>query len=237
MYKTTTTRRMKLQKGFTLVEMLVTVGIIMLLAATMIPSIASIMRESSDSQAYNMVVASLSTARARAIKTSANCGVHVQMGTGTLNGSLPDSAYVGVIEEKLVNGARLPNNFVLANDVVLQKIPGNYAFGNVSDATCDNSGFKPAAVANLQDFTSLSVIYGPSGMVLPAYNVNLNNVGSGDNRVWTDSTNIPSVTCMTMFYYPDVARLSNTTDRKNYLDRGGQLLPINSYTGQLFPRN
>ena len=97
----------------------------------------------------------------------------------------------------------------------------------------------------------------PSGQVvtrLPDSALNLNSnvifansglFGNSEPAIWNirsagweaPNAGQPAVTAITMFDYIELAGRATDAQRAAYLNEAGQFLPINVYTGHLFPRN
>jgi prepilin-type N-terminal cleavage/methylation domain-containing protein len=77
--KINSTSRPGLDKGFTLVELLVVISIISLLTLTILPGTLALFKSGADSQAYNVMAAMMSSARAAAIQRSTYVALHGQL--------------------------------------------------------------------------------------------------------------------------------------------------------------
>ena len=65
--------------AFTLIELMVAITIMMLLAATALPTVSKLFTAGADKQAYNIISAQIAAARAVAIVEGTYAGVHVQI--------------------------------------------------------------------------------------------------------------------------------------------------------------
>lgn len=72
-------RAKSIRRGFTLIEMTISIAVIVMVASLALPSIISIFGAGSESQAYNLLSAQLTAARALAIQNANYAGVHVQL--------------------------------------------------------------------------------------------------------------------------------------------------------------
>jgi len=172
-------------RGFTLLEMMVVIGLVALMASMALPSIIALFNSGTDAQAYNLISAQITAARAKAVLSSTYAGVHVQMADalndaedGLLRPELKEVCFSGLIvydsEKKY---------FDLIPGMAPQRIPGNIAFGYASEAVTGNnraglactleatignsasSLFEGAAAENMTKFTTFSVIFNPLGAV------------------------------------------------------------------------
>jgi len=168
--------------GFTLLEMMVVIGLVALMASMALPSIIALFNSGADAQAYNLISAQITAARARAVLSSTYAGVHVQMADalnetedGLLRPELKEVCFSGLISYDSEKKC-----FDLIPGMAPQRIPGNIAFGYASeaisgtdntcrlDATIGNSAtslFEGAATGTITKFTTFSVIFNPLGAV------------------------------------------------------------------------
>ncbi len=153
--------------------------------------------------------------------------------------------------------------WVLPQDYPPQALPGTIALGQVSDGAgpkfVDATGFLDPVKDSEADFTSFTILFSPTGTVvkqLNGGNIDLKDAvlqsdftkqvfasGSETNRsasFWSkDPTELqtePGVTAITLFDYAKLEPLTSASARRQYLNDNGQLIAINVYTGQLFPR-
>ncbi len=241
----------KLKPAFTLVELMVVITLIVLISAIALPSVIKLFSTGTDTQATNMLAAQLSYARAIAIQNNTYAGVHVQMadaknsaGTALLNPDLEETCFSAIVMYNQSNGY-----FELTQGTKPRRIPGSIAFGQLTGTFVNNSGnYQNLTDTNLPVFTTFTIVFSPSGQVVT--NVNGGNVlfhdtatglfNNADPAIW-DLANAggaagePAATAVTMFDYTELAG-RDAADRDNYLNEAGQFLPINVYTGQLFPR-
>lgn len=246
--------RRPVRHGFTLMELLVVIGVIALVAAVAVPSIRSIFTAGTNVQAYNLMAAQLTAARSLAMETSDYAAAHVQLGDPT-NDELRGRSYAALFT---FSGSE----FVAATGYEAQRIPGTMAFGELSDsfiATGGNfqgvSGDVTTASSGLSDFTSFTVVFGATGeAVRQIHKVDDGKVhfatsgaagayftsGSHD-RLWDPvtanqgSAGEPPYAAMCLF---DMSEIQTGTDafRHEYLDDNAEFLPVNVHSGQLFPR-
>ena len=173
--------------GFTLLEMMVVVGLVALMASMALPSIIALFDSGADAQAYNIISAQLTAARAKAVVSSTFDGIHVQFADaldasgGLLRPELSGVSFSGLIaydsQNKWFDLMTAP-----------QRIPGKNVFGYASqevtgtnkagiacrlDATIGNDESAPfvgggnqSGVADkVEKFTTFSVIFNPIGAV------------------------------------------------------------------------
>ena len=240
------------RRAFTLIELLVVIAIIGLIAAITLPSVTKLFSTGADVQAYNIMSALLSGARAYAIQNATYAGVHVQLVTNTaLPLDMQGDCYVCVVAYD-----QNTHLFVPAEGFTPRKIPGEMAFGEISDKFVDPN---PAGDYNqvaftavgINDFMTFTVVFSPSGAV--TRNVPGNNIVFDSNqplfnpatdpnqRLWDPNianhgtTGEAGATALTMFNAGELIYLPEP-NRADYMNKNGQFLPINVYTGQMFPR-
>jgi Tfp pilus assembly protein FimT len=227
--------------AFTLMELIIVIGIIWLVIAIALPTIANIFAAGADSVAYNLLAAHLTTARARAIERSNYIGVHMQMVDVAAQPDRKNECYVAVFFYDQASGQFKQDNYFLP-----QHIPGNMAFGELNSTYVDSGG----KYQNTDDpsFTSLTVLFSSNGAVVKrvgASDIEFDSEGplfSGDERIWDPSISGDRLgaTAITVFNHRRFASEDwdddgdvDAEDGARYLDLNAQFLPINCYTGQL----
>ena len=237
-------------EGFTLMELLVVIGVIALVAGLTVPSIANFMTAGSDSQAYNLLLAMASAGRADAVRTHNYTAVHVQCEVkNDLAGPPVGKSYIGLFKFDKGNGL-----FTAHTDFAPKALPGGMAFGEGSDYFLGAANtLQNLNNANMQNFTSFSIVFGPSGSLvrsvppisgsskirfLPtdAYFV-------GATQLWyqevanANGIGEDGARCVWIFKMQEFMAIGdNAAKRKDWLTTNGQQIPLNYHTGQLFPR-
>lgn len=244
-------RKMRHSGAFTLVEMLVVIGIIILIASISLPTIINIFRSGADSQAYNVVTAQLAAARSLAIVSSSYAMVHFQPADNTTDSNIKDTTdWCAVMIYKNIGSAQNPNcKFVLADGYTPRRMPGSMGFGEISNSFVSVNAYQDAVTNNSgKDFMTFNVIFSPRGQVTKtvggaAVSFDSNDpIFSGGGSIWNSGTannGRQGASAMTMFdfgMFYQFAAGGKTTEAKNLLNQNGQFLPVNIYTGQLFPR-
>jgi prepilin-type N-terminal cleavage/methylation domain-containing protein len=252
--------------GFTLIEMMVVIGLVALLAAMALPSIVTLMSAGADAQAYNLIAAQLTFARALAIERVNYAGVHCQIadakdGSNLLRPKEEDMCYTGIVfvddsntntsAGKLFTGYSTP-----------KQVPGGIGLGKVSTAmgsdvatvgTSDTAPYQNDAGVK-ENFTTFTVLFTASGTAVrsvdggvvnfwqndPLFTDNPKSTDiSGSRRLW-DYTNANKHYATTAIALFEMRRYGPSTlmssDRIGYLNDNAQLLPLNTYTGQLYIR-
>ncbi len=226
--------------AFTLVELIVTISIIALLAATALPTISGLFNAGADKQAYNIIAAQITAARALAIVEGTYAGVHVQIAD---RDELENICYAAVV---IYDDSTSVNAFVLADGFTPQRMPGNIAFGELRSPFVDVDAYQNLNDGDLADFTTFTIVFSPAGQVVKNVNGNLvafvednlfklGAIGSIDPQLWYDPDAEAGATAITLFDYKTLKVLS-PGGRADYLDENGQFLVLNLYTGQFFYR-
>lgn len=249
--------RRTIRSGFTLGELLVVIMVIGVLAAVVLPSAAGLFSAGADAQGHELMRGLLSAARALAIREGTYAAVHVQRADGTSMKELADAFFGAIVTYDINTGL-----FGSAGGYLSRRLPGGIAFGEVSDRFVNDSGSYKIGSLNDDDianFTTFTIVFSPRGEVvtmpkdLSGADVKVKFdaadplFAAGDTRLWKIETanddgnpNPPDngeegVTAVTIFNFKDFQVLT-AADRKAYLDEAGTFLPVNRYTGQIFPR-
>jgi prepilin-type N-terminal cleavage/methylation domain-containing protein len=177
-------------RGFTLLEMMVVIGLVALMASMALPSVIALFNSGADAQAYNLISAQLTAARAKAVLSNTYAGVHFQL-ADALNGTadplrspaeLLRPELAGVCFTGLIIYDSGKRCFDIMPGSAPQRIPGNIAFGYASqvvtgtnrqgqacylDATIGDNASSPfeGMAGNVTKFTTFSVIFNPLGAV------------------------------------------------------------------------
>jgi prepilin-type N-terminal cleavage/methylation domain-containing protein len=237
--------------GFTLMEMMIVIGLVGLVAALALPSIVALFNAGADAQAYNLMASQLAAARALAIEKGTYAGVHVQLADALQGSEFLRLKLENVCYTALVLYNRQAERFRVHTTPV--RVPGSIAFGTISEETVSggnySDGVNPSGKHN--DFTTFTVIFSPTGSAVRLVDgqaIQFDNQDlafrleddpqaaldiAGSSRLWQYPKVEPGVTAMTLF---DVTEYVGAEDAVAYLNENGQFLPVNVHTGQLFPR-
>lgn len=246
-------------KAFTLTELLVVLGIIVLVMGIVLPSIIPLLASGTATQVRAVVSALLGAARGMAIERQSYALVHFQMG-------VDDNCWAAVlIYESIkdpITGEVTGHRFVPAEGFRPRKIPGGFALGEVTTMFLTPNGkhFQrlfdlPAGRLN-PFFTTFSAIFAPDGSLadlVPDINGNLvwphidtTSIlfdDAAQQRIWHSTVaglDEPGVRVMVLFPYKDLMALPPggalvRNSREEYLDENGKYFVINPHTGRLLP--
>ena len=252
--------------GFTLIELSVTIAIILMIVAIVVPTMTKLLSSRSQEEAFNLIAAQLTAARAEAIAGNTYAGVHVQLGPkGSKREHVSYSLVIILPPDKLnnyVEGSSTDKlTFTLAKPFIPQKLPGGTALGKLTSTyikdppppppnppagtVVDTQGsYKNLTDTNLEkSFTSLSVIFSPNGTVVEQVkggNINFESndpLFNGSTKLW-DFANANNQRGVMAFTMFNFPKVWKLvgTDRTDFMDQNGQFLPVNMHTGQLFDR-
>lgn len=249
--------------GFTLMELLVVIGVIALVSGLAIPAISNFFTAGADAQAYNLLVATCVAARAEAVRTHSFTAVHIQADrTPSANESLPPQGkvYLGVFRYDSGSGV-----FVANTDFVPKALPGGMGFGEGSNYFLDpaSNALQNLTDANMRDFTSFTIVFAPNGSIARNVPFQTGNASGkirfnpADGYFTINAPSVPlwfpntanatnrgaagggedGVRCVWMFELkPFIAIGNNAAARATWLQKNGQQIAINFHTGQLLPR-
>lgn len=167
----------------------------------------------------------------------------------SLDNRLPDGiTYIGLFRRSTVDGT-----WGATPGYSAKPIPGFLTFGQVDATFVSTNTFN---VGNMNDFTSFTIIFAPNGSIVRQ--VNGNNITAAlhstpafvppANQEVTQNTSPaalwqpgadpdePGTTAMTLFDFFEWSKANKTGGGNSFLNTNGQLIPINTYTGQLYQR-
>ncbi|MFP4052371.1 MAG: Tfp pilus assembly protein FimT/FimU [Phycisphaerae bacterium] len=234
--------------GFTMVEMMVVLGVIILAAGIALPSITTLMQSGADKQAYNLVAAQIRAARALAIEEGTYAGVHIQLADDRKNPDMEGTCYAGVVIFQQMDSETNPTMayFDVAGGYDVHPIPGNMAFGDLSNEKGTIGGGGDFSYGNPKSFTTMTLIFAPSGRLIYSVQgkpVRLSPTSpfvSGSNALWDDDRGSGQreefgTSAICMFNYREFSLAGSSSNKSDYMNKNAILLPVNVHTGQLFP--
>lgn len=215
---------------------MVTVAIIVLVVSLAVPSIVQMFSAGSDNQAYNVLSAQLTAARALAISSATYAGVHLQMGNTT---DTAGKCYAAIVWD---DPATQGHKFTLAKDFAPSQMPGATAFGRAPFVKDDGSPIT-LTQGTMSEFTTFTIVFSPTGSVVKSVGAGkivfdgadpVFGGGAAAAKLWDKPDDEYGVTAMVMFNYSETA---SSSDPQHYLDtHANGCIPVNLCTGQLFPR-
>lgn len=209
---------------------MVVISIIVLITATALPTLTSLFTAGADQQAFNVLSAQLSAARALAITKGTYAGVHVQMSDNPdyhIGPNLP-RCYAAIIwDDPSTTSGTTANSFDLAPGYQPRPMPGSMAFGRISDYFLSASGdaydnldsaSESTRKEMLRLFTTFTIIFNPAGEVV-TYCRDGNSITYPSNSVvFSNPGTTPSDT---LLWENFAAGYSSSTDpRKIMLQKG-----------------
>ena len=169
-------------RGFTLVEMMIVITLIVILAAMSIPTIMGMFSAGADNQAYNTVSSLLTSARAYALKTNNYVAVHFQMADPNGDSGRVNTYYAAIMEYDAtapVNGIPGGGNgltaggFVVASGFEPVALRNNIVLGQLTAPYVDPvKGYNDAKLGDpdLPNFITFTIVFSPKGTVVPNIN-------------------------------------------------------------------
>lgn len=229
------------RRAFTFIELMVVIALIVIVATIALPSFLKLFSSGADAQAYNMMSAQLSVARADAVVEGKYYLMHTGIGNVNESANLPKyTAYMAILVGKEDTNGNI--EFELAPGRRPRNIPGNYAFGGISSDSMSGDNFTVGSDdADLLKFTRFSILFGPNGEVLksPASSATAGKIVMNDSnlfgtpnssnvRIWPSAPSEAGLSAMALFHYPS-ARANSS-----HINEEAEFMAINTYTGKFF---
>jgi prepilin-type N-terminal cleavage/methylation domain-containing protein len=235
--KSTTRRdgRTQRQAGFTLMELILVIGMMVVLAGIALPGIAQLFTGGAFARARNTLTTQLAMARAIAVRQNTYAGVHVQPADGTTDRDLRDTVWSGIVIYDAAQGW-----FTQRDDDQAQRLPGHVGFGELHGRFLDGDSYDGVALnaAGFQDFTRFTIVFSPTGRLVTEVegdDVKFNPAApafAGGTKIWNMPAEEPAAEAVTVFDYAELKALS-AANRAKVLNAGGVFIGLNPYNGQL----
>ena len=182
--------------AFSLIELMVVVGLIGLILAIIVPSATSAIRDSRHAQAISMLSSNISLARTEAMVRNDYVGVHVGLSDRPKVDAdgFEDKSYISLVTKDVTNLGATMELKTLSKSVTRrdgdgstfteetavyshQDLPTPHAAGELSDKFVTDTGFK--SILNnstdsdndgradiIEDFTTFTVLFSPQGKIV-----------------------------------------------------------------------
>ncbi len=246
------------RNGFTLVELMVVIALIVIVSGIALPSISRLFSAGADTQAFNLLAAQVAMARGQALLKHTYAGVHVQMADTTAQPDLENTCYSAVIQgyDHDADNATAPH-FRLGEGQEPIALPNSIAAGGLNADTMGVNAGDAYTVGDLDDFTSFNIVFDENGHLTkyvfgmypeqdeagyrkPVVFDSTSPLFNGDTKLWdydlTGGNNgEEGVIGITIFDYATYIALDDA-GKDDFLEANAPLLGINMYTGQFFFR-
>ncbi len=244
-------RRKTTRDAFTMVEMTVVLGVIILAAGIALPSINALLSAGADKQSYNLISAQIRAARTLAMRNGTYAAVHIQMADGSRNPELEGVCFTALVELDSLESSHA--NFDLVAGKSPQRVPGDVAFGDLTNEKDQifSGGSGEFSYSSPKSFTTMTIVFSPNGRLVRSVQgreirllpTSALVTSSGDRtRLWTTNRTSPGAAgtqdsehgtaAICLFNYKE---FDSSNNKSTYINRNAILLPINIHTGQLFP--
>lgn len=230
--RTYTTR----QAGFTLVELIIVIGMMVMLAGIALPSVAQLFRGGAFPRARNVLSTQLAMARAIAVRHRGYAGVHVQPADAVGDDELRNTVWSAIVVDLDGDG-----EFTQRDGDEAARLPGHVGFGALGTPdVLDGDSYDAAGLsdAGLEDFAGFTIVFSPTGRLVTqveGHDITFDAAApafSGDSRIWTRPAGEGGAQALTVFDYAQL-RVLSPADRAEALNEAGMYIGLNPYNGQL----
>ena len=237
-----------MKKAFSLVEMLVVVGIIAVLVGFTIPAINALQKSYDSTGADSMISAALATARTLAISNHNYVGVRFQKACKSTDNVIKAAQYMIFIKyEEPKNMGNVTDAFCAIEGYKPIKLPENIG---VMDMTTINSDAIINNDPNILDATAFSIIFSPAGKLVihlvqtryfnntPDDVINIQTVVDAGNAMFVEDSTSKNESSRNNFVIYDCGKFSQLNPATRYLTYLKDLKKtyVNPYTGQLIEK-
>jgi len=214
-------------RAFTLAELLIVCGVIVMVIGVLAPSIHSMISRPPDDQAEQALGAMLSLARGYAIEHKTYTLLHGQP-------SADKEYWLAVFAYDLAS-----KKFVTPEGVRPHQLDGFMGFGEVSSRYVSGSNYTGNVQTDFSNFCTFNVIFAPDGSLTttvdgspPVFDTN-DVMFTGVGKVLDSNfalLNETGVGAVTVFEYKPLLMLA---DKQKHVNTHGRFLVINAYTGRI----
>ena len=252
--------------GFTLIEMLVVLAIILLIAGITLPSIVKLFDAGAEEQSYNILSAQLTAARALAISENTYTAVHIQRADATDEMKGQNIFYSAILRFREIRDGDAM--FFPAEGFPVRKLPAKIGVIDVEEFTTKSPAWHETTdgYGEFGDFRTvwnpyaMTIVFAPDGRVVRrVYDKDIKVDPTSDlvmdsgqtttdkpDAIWNwrrgggygdGSEGGRTMLVLVNSGQLNLLKFNNPRSPEiDYLNENGLIISVNRYTGQLFPR-
>jgi prepilin-type N-terminal cleavage/methylation domain-containing protein len=149
------------RRGFTLIEMVVVIAMILLIAGAALPSVLTLFSAGADKQTVNLLAAQLAECRSMALTRGTHTALHIQPADATVARKNANQCYVTFFYLD-------PNGvFVPEPSYNPKTLPGSIAIGDIDGPTLQADGsYDMTGPKRLAEFQTVTLVFSPNGQLV-----------------------------------------------------------------------